>query len=327
MLGRAEVDFHSAVARATTTVSAPQPGCSLSSHCPPAAACTGPAPRRIGATSAQFAAFVDAGSAWGARRPGRASTSAAPPPPPALQGRAGSRQVTVSAKKLRVAINGFGRIGRQFLRCWEGRANSNLEVVCVNDSGGVKQASHLLKYDSTMGTFDAEVKVRRAGAARWGGSGGAGSARQRGADKARTRAHVHGLRPASRRCRARCPTPSLSQTCPSPSPLPAGDRRGLLLHQRQGDQGGVVSRPHQAALEGHEHRPGEAPRPERTRSGMLPLLAVLGRKCRMPGQAAALPARQAVPGCARRRPTEPPVPCAAPAPSHPLNACAPLARR
>jgi len=72
----------------------------------------------------------------------------------------GTKQVTVSAKKVRVAINGFGRIGRQFLRCWEGRgAASNLEVVCVNDSGGVKQASHLLKYDSTMGTFKAEVKV------------------------------------------------------------------------------------------------------------------------------------------------------------------------
>lgn len=68
--------------------------------------------------------------------------------------------MTVSAKKLRVAINGFGRIGRQFLRCWEGRTDSNLEVVCVNDSGGVKQASHLLKYDSTMGTFAADVKVR-----------------------------------------------------------------------------------------------------------------------------------------------------------------------
>ena len=65
----------------------------------------------------------------------------------------------MSAKKLRVAINGFGRIGRQFLRCWEGRTDSNLEVVCVNDSGGVKQASHLLKYDSTMGTFAADVKV------------------------------------------------------------------------------------------------------------------------------------------------------------------------
>jgi glyceraldehyde 3-phosphate dehydrogenase len=59
-----------------------------------------------------------------------------------------------------VAINGFGRIGRNFVRCWHGRgAASNLEVVAINDSGGVKQASHLLKYDSMLGTFSAEVKV------------------------------------------------------------------------------------------------------------------------------------------------------------------------
>lgn len=75
------------------------------------------------------------------------------------QGRAGTRQVTVSAKKLRVAINGFGRIGRQFLRCLEEREDTMLELVAVNDSGGVKQASHLTKYDSTMGTFKADVKV------------------------------------------------------------------------------------------------------------------------------------------------------------------------
>lgn len=62
-------------------------------------------------------------------------------------------------KKLKVAINGFGRIGRNFLRCWEGRTNSLLEVVAINDSGGVKQAAHLLKYDSTLGKFDADVQV------------------------------------------------------------------------------------------------------------------------------------------------------------------------
>ncbi|KIY96104.1 hypothetical protein MNEG_11860 [Monoraphidium neglectum] len=62
-------------------------------------------------------------------------------------------------KKIRVAINGFGRIGRNFLRCWEGRSDSLLDVVAINDSGGVKQASHLLKYDSTLGKFNAEVKV------------------------------------------------------------------------------------------------------------------------------------------------------------------------
>ena len=63
------------------------------------------------------------------------------------------------AKKLRVAINGFGRIGRNFVRCWHGRKQTNLEVVAINDSGGVKQASHLLKYDSMLGTFAADVKV------------------------------------------------------------------------------------------------------------------------------------------------------------------------
>jgi len=70
----------------------------------------------------------------------------------------GTRQVT-SAKMLKVAINGFGRIGRNFVRCWHGRENTNLDVVVINDSGGVKQASHLLKYDSMLGTFDATVKI------------------------------------------------------------------------------------------------------------------------------------------------------------------------
>lgn len=71
----------------------------------------------------------------------------------------GNRVVTTAAKKLNVAINGFGRIGRNFLRCVEGRPDSNLNVVVINDSGGVKQASHLLKYDSTLGKFDADVKI------------------------------------------------------------------------------------------------------------------------------------------------------------------------
>ncbi|WVZ14519.1 hypothetical protein V8G54_012085 [Vigna mungo] len=61
--------------------------------------------------------------------------------------------------RLKVAINGFGRIGRNFLRCWHGRKDSPLDVVVVNDSGGVKNASHLLKYDSMLGTFKADVKI------------------------------------------------------------------------------------------------------------------------------------------------------------------------
>ncbi|KAL2644021.1 hypothetical protein R1flu_011608 [Riccia fluitans] len=63
--------------------------------------------------------------------------------------------------KLKVAINGFGRIGRNFLRCWHGRGDeSPLEVIAVNDSGGVKNAAHLLKYDSMLGTFKADVKIQ-----------------------------------------------------------------------------------------------------------------------------------------------------------------------
>ena len=66
---------------------------------------------------------------------------------------------SMKGKVCKVAINGFGRIGRNFLRCWHGRANTMLDIVAINDSGGVKQASHLVKYDSVLGTFEADVKI------------------------------------------------------------------------------------------------------------------------------------------------------------------------
>jgi glyceraldehyde-3-phosphate dehydrogenase (NADP+) (phosphorylating) len=86
----------------------------------------------------------------------RARSSAARAAPRA-QASVATRAAT--AMKVKVAINGFGRIGRNFLRCWDGRDDSAFEVVCVNDSGGVKQASHLLKYDSVLGPFDGDVKI------------------------------------------------------------------------------------------------------------------------------------------------------------------------
>lgn len=52
--------------------------------------------------------------------------------------------------KLKVAINGFGRIGRNFLRCWHGRKDSPLDVIVVNDSGGVKNVSELLSFCIAM---------------------------------------------------------------------------------------------------------------------------------------------------------------------------------
>jgi len=56
------------------------------------------------------------------------------------------------AMALRVAINGFGRIGRNFMRCWLSRgANTNLEIVGLNGSGDTSTNAHLLKYDSMLG--------------------------------------------------------------------------------------------------------------------------------------------------------------------------------
>jgi len=55
---------------------------------------------------------------------------------------------------VRVGINGFGRIGRNYFRAARGR---DLEIVAVNDLTDNKTLAHLLKYDSTFGRLDAEV--------------------------------------------------------------------------------------------------------------------------------------------------------------------------
>jgi glyceraldehyde-3-phosphate dehydrogenase (NAD(P)) len=60
---------------------------------------------------------------------------------------------------IRVAINGFGRIGRNFLRCWLGRENSQLELVGINDTSDPRTNAHLLKYDSMLGKLDANISA------------------------------------------------------------------------------------------------------------------------------------------------------------------------
>ncbi len=57
---------------------------------------------------------------------------------------------------VRVAINGFGRIGRNFLRASKGY--KEFEIVAINDLTNSKTLAHLLKYDSVHGVFDADVK-------------------------------------------------------------------------------------------------------------------------------------------------------------------------
>src|SRR4051794_7694957 len=60
---------------------------------------------------------------------------------------------------VRVAINGFGRIGRNILRAiYEARRN-DIEVVAINDLGPVETNAHLLRYDSVHGRFPGTVTV------------------------------------------------------------------------------------------------------------------------------------------------------------------------
>ena len=59
---------------------------------------------------------------------------------------------------VRVAINGFGRIGRNFVRCLLTRKNSNLELVGINDTSDPKTNAHLLRYDSMLGILDADIQ-------------------------------------------------------------------------------------------------------------------------------------------------------------------------
>merc|ERR1712187_317211 len=67
----------------------------------------------------------------------------------------------------KAAINGFGRIGRNVLRCWLLRDEKPFDIVAINvGSMGAKTAAHLLKYDTVLGTLkmdvshtDEEIKV------------------------------------------------------------------------------------------------------------------------------------------------------------------------
>ena len=60
---------------------------------------------------------------------------------------------------LRVAINGFGRIGRLVLRAIVESGRRDIEIVAVNDLGPVETNAHLLRYDSVHGRFPAQVSV------------------------------------------------------------------------------------------------------------------------------------------------------------------------
>src|SRR5215472_17275169 len=61
---------------------------------------------------------------------------------------------------IRVAINGYGRIGRNPLRAfYETGKKHDLEIVAINDLGDAKTNAHLTQYDTAHGKFPGEVKV------------------------------------------------------------------------------------------------------------------------------------------------------------------------
>jgi glyceraldehyde 3-phosphate dehydrogenase len=61
---------------------------------------------------------------------------------------------------VRVAINGFGRIGRNVLRAIAETGRKDIEIVGINDLGPVETNAHLLRYDSVHGRFPGEITVK-----------------------------------------------------------------------------------------------------------------------------------------------------------------------
>ena len=64
----------------------------------------------------------------------------------------------MTAVTVRVGINGFGRIGRNFARAVMSR-NADVEIVAVNDLGSLKTVAHLFKYDSVLGVLPNDIKA------------------------------------------------------------------------------------------------------------------------------------------------------------------------
>ena len=64
-------------------------------------------------------------------------------------------------KKIRVAINGFGRIGRAFVKV--ARSRPEIELVAVNDLGDIKNFAYLLKYDTAYGVSPFDVSINEKG--------------------------------------------------------------------------------------------------------------------------------------------------------------------
>ena len=64
---------------------------------------------------------------------------------------------------IKVGINGFGRIGRLILRAILENYKNKIQVVAINDLGSIETNAHLIKYDSTHGIINEEIKTLKDG--------------------------------------------------------------------------------------------------------------------------------------------------------------------
>jgi glyceraldehyde 3-phosphate dehydrogenase len=64
---------------------------------------------------------------------------------------------------IKIGINGFGRIGRLILRALLENYKDKIQVVAINDLGSIETNAHLIKYDSTHGTLEHDVKTSKDG--------------------------------------------------------------------------------------------------------------------------------------------------------------------
>src|SRR5271156_3397623 len=71
---------------------------------------------------------------------------------------AGPNERGARAMTVRIGINGFGRIGRNYLRAARAMG-ADIDIVAINDLTSAETLAHLLRYDSTHGRFGSDIKV------------------------------------------------------------------------------------------------------------------------------------------------------------------------
>ena len=69
----------------------------------------------------------------------------------------------MTSKKIKIGINGFGRIGRLVFRAFYERNIKNAEIVAINDLGHIESNAHLVNYDTTHGIMKNKIKTNKKG--------------------------------------------------------------------------------------------------------------------------------------------------------------------